>query len=384
MSLPDILSVARQLADELAAPEAEAVDQAAKWPEACLRALQRAGLGGLVVPTASGGLGQGLLALAQVCEVLGRRCGSTALCYGMHCVGTAVLAAKATPEQVERYLVPICEGRHITTLALSEPGTGSHFYLPQSRLTRQSPELFLVNGTKAFVTNGAHADSYVVSTASSNPRAAPGQFSCVAVRAEAPGLRWHANWEGWGMRGNAASTLELRDTPVPSGDLLGREGDEIWYLFHVVVPYFLMAMAGTYVGIADAALEEARMHLLLRRNEVTGVPLAGNTLLQHRFGRLWAQVERTRQLLYTAGAKGDAGSEQALPMLLSVKAEAGECAVEVANEAMTLMGGLAYRNTSRIQRLLRDARAAHVMSPTTDILRSWTGRVLLGQPLLGE
>ena len=52
----------------------------------------------------------------------------------MHHVGAAVLAAKATRAQTEAYLVPIARGAHIATLALSEPGTGGDFYLPESRL----------------------------------------------------------------------------------------------------------------------------------------------------------------------------------------------------------------------------------------------------------
>ncbi|WP_231082431.1 acyl-CoA dehydrogenase family protein, partial [Staphylococcus aureus] len=83
---------------------------------------------GLVFPAECGGLGQGLFALARICEELGKSYASVGLCYGMHCVGTAVIAAKATPWQKEHYLEPIAAGRHITTLALSEPGTGAHFY----------------------------------------------------------------------------------------------------------------------------------------------------------------------------------------------------------------------------------------------------------------
>lgn len=380
----DIVACARQVADEIAGPQADDVDRAARWPEASLRALQRAGLGGLVVPAVSGGLGQGLRSLAEVCEVLGTRCGSTALCYGMHCVGAAVLAAKATEDQRQRYLVPICEGRHITSLALSEPGTGVHFYVPQTRLTRRSDDLFVVSGVKSFVTNGRHADSYVVSTTPADPGAPPGRFSCVLVRANAPGVTWKGPWEGWGMRGNTAEMMALEDTPVARGDLLGDEGDEIWYLFQVVVPCFLVAMAGTYVGIASAALEEAVSHISTRRYAHSGAPLSASHLLQHQLGELWARVERARQLLYHAAARMDGRDPRALPALFSAKAEASVSAVEVANEAMTLMGGVAYRDSARIQRLLRDARAAHVMAPTTDMLRTWTGRALLGQALLGE
>jgi len=81
--------------------------------------------------------------------------------WGMHHVGAAVISAKATSEQRQQYLDPIVAGTHLTTLALSEPGTGSHFYIPETRLTDRGSSL-LVSGTKSFVTNGGRADSYVL------------------------------------------------------------------------------------------------------------------------------------------------------------------------------------------------------------------------------
>jgi alkylation response protein AidB-like acyl-CoA dehydrogenase len=379
-----ILTRAQEVAHDVVATHAVQVDAQAQWPEASLRALQAAGLGGLVIPQMAGGLGGGMLTLVQVCEILGQHCSSTALCFGMHCVGSAVIAAKATGDQRERYLLPISQGQHLTTLVLSEPGTGSHFYLPQTQLAHESPSQFRVTGNKTFVTSGGHADSYVISTVAADPYAPPGQFSCVIVPGDTPGLRWGEPWRGLGMRGNSSRTLSLDHVPVPRSNLLGNEGDEIWYIFAVVAPYFLMAMAGTYLGIAQAALDEARHHLTSRIYSHTGGSLAQEPILQHRFGTLWAQVERTRQLIYMAAQKGDQGDPQALPSLTSAKAEVAECAVQVVNDAMTLMGGITYREGGRMERLLRDARAAHVMSPTTDILRLWTGRAVLEQPLLAD
>ncbi|NKE70456.1 acyl-CoA dehydrogenase family protein [Candidatus Manganitrophus noduliformans] len=384
LDLSEILRRTEEIAREVVAPSAEAVDREGRWPEANLRALQQAGLGGLVIPRESGGLGQGLFALARVCETLGRVCGSTAMCFGMHHVGSAVLAAKATADQKERYLIPINEGRHLTTLALSEPGTGSQFYIPQTRLAEISSDLFQVSGVKSFVTNGGHADSYVISTVAASPNAPPGQFSCVVLPGQAPGMIWQESWKGVGMRGNASRTVEMKNVEVPRRDLLGNEGEEIWYLFTVIAPHFLMAMAGTYIGIAAAALEEIKAHLTRRRQAHSGATLGQQTLIQHRFGALWAEVERTRRLIYHAASQGDAGSADVLPALCSAKAEVADCAVHVANEAMTLAGGIAYREGSILQRCLRDARAAHVMAPTTDNLRIWVGRALLGQPLLGD
>jgi alkylation response protein AidB-like acyl-CoA dehydrogenase len=99
---------------------------------------------------------------------------------------------------------------------------------------------------------------------------------------------------------------------------------------------------------------------------------------------MWAVLERTRQLVHHAAAAGDAGAPDALAAICSAKAEAATAAVDLANDAMTLTGGIGYRGGSRLGQLLRDARAGHVMAPTTDLLRLWTGRALLGIPLLGE
>lgn len=94
-------------------------------------------------------------------------------------------------------------------------------------------------------------------------------------------------------------------------------------------------------------------------------------------------LERTRRLCYHAATSFDAGDPDALPTVFTAKAEVADCAVNMVNEVMTLTGGLAYRDDSRLHQLLRDARAAHIMAPTTDMLRTWTGRVLLGLPILG-
>ena len=374
----------QDIAREVVAPGAAMVDAEANWPDAGIRAMQRAGLGGLVVPTAYGGMGHGLQALVRVCETLGQECASTAICFGMHCVGASVIAANATPDQQARFLTPICEGRHITTLSLSEAGTGAHFYLPQTTLDAVSDEAFSVTGSKTFVTNGGQADSYVVSAVAASPEAPIGQFSCVVVPADAEGIHWGADWDGLGMRGNSSRTMELQGVRVPRSNLLGKEGDQIWYIFNVVTPNFLIAMAGTFLGVATTALEEARRHLSRRYHTHTGSSLAQASVLQHRLGTLWGMLERTRRLIYHAAASFDSGDPDSLTAVMAAKVEVADCVVAVVNEAMTLSGGIGYRKGARLHQLLRDARAAHLMSPTTDILRVWIGRALLDQPLLSD
>ncbi|GAA1353603.1 acyl-CoA dehydrogenase family protein [Saccharothrix algeriensis] len=375
--------LAREIARDVLAPQAAAVDEEKRWPAEGVAAL-RAALGGLVVPERFGGMGQGLSAVAQVGEATGRACASTSICFGMHLVGSAVIAAKATDSHRERYLAPIAEGRHLTTLALSEPGVGGEFWLPRTRMESSGADGLRLTGAKSFVTNGGHADSYVISTVATDPGAPPGEFSCAVVDADTPGLAWGAPWHGFGMRGNESRTLELAGVEVDRRQLLGEPGDEIWYVFSVVAPYFLMAMAGTYLGVAAAALDEARAHVTARRHAHSGRALAAQPLVQHRLGVMWARVERTRRLLHHAAATGEAGEPDALAALCSAKAEVAETAEAVVNDALTLTGGRGYSGDSALHRLLRDARAAHVMSPITDVLRVWVGKSLLGEPLLGD
>lgn len=374
------IATARDIAQTVTAPRAEADDRECRWPAETMAALAAAGLTGLTAPRDVGGLDAGMLGLVAVSEVLAQESASAGLCFAMHCVGTAVVAAKATAVQRERYLVPIARGEHVTTLALSEPGSGSFFFYPATAISRAAGG-FTLDGTKSFVTNGTHADSYVISTAPITGEGEEGQFSCVLVDRDSPGMTWMDAWAGFGMRSNDSRTLRLDGVALPRENLLGEVGDQLWYIFEVVAPYFLMAMAGTYLGVAQAAFDEARLHIGTRRYAHSGELLGAAPVVSHRLGELWLRLESTRRLIYSAAAKGDTGAPDALVDILAAKAAAGDAAVAIANEAMTLAGGSAYRDNSRLARLLRDARASHVMAPTTDVLKTWVGRALLNLPL---
>jgi alkylation response protein AidB-like acyl-CoA dehydrogenase len=381
--LDEILQRVRSIGAKITGPQAAVVDRDALWPAETISSLQQQRIAGLTVPEESGGLGHGMLALVKVCELLGRESPSAALCFGMHCVGAAVISAKATTDQKTRYLEPIARGEHLTTLALSEPGSGIHFWFPEAKLVPEVGGGFRLHGVKAFVTNGGHADSYVVSTCAAEPIVTPQHFSCAVVSNDAEGLSWGAPWSGSGMRGNSSREMKLRGLRVAPGDLLGMEGDQIWYVFNVVAPYFIAAMTGTYLGAASAAVDQARSRIAKRSYSHGGAPPAHSPVVQHRLGVLWASVQHSRFLAYEAARNADCGGDEALELLFSAKADVGECAVAAANEAIRLCGGSGYRTQGALERNLRDVQAVHLMSPTTDLLRVWTGRALLGLPILG-
>jgi len=379
-----LLQTVEQISRTIIAKNAVNTDKYAQWPEEGIRALLAAGLGGLTVPLEYGGLGHGTETLAKVCEIIGQYCPSTSICYGMHCVGSAVIASKVTSYQQENYLTPICEGKHITSLSLSETGSGSHFYLPQTKMISANSGGYMINGDKSFATNGGHADSYVVSVVTEESNMPSGRFNCIMIRGDSPGVEWGPEWSGLGMRGNSSRYLSLHNVAISAEDILGNVGDHIWYIFNVITPYFLTAITGAYLGLARAALEEIKDHVTHREYSFSGNTLATSSVIQHQIGILWAKYARTRALIYYSSQSYDKGLDNAQLDLFSSKAEVADTVMDIVNDGMTLCGGSVYRDDSNLNRMLRDARAAHIMSPTTDMLRIWTGRSLLDQPLLTE
>lgn len=379
--LARLQGIARSLGTELLAANAEKTDVEAAWPVENMHALAHAGLMGLHVPVRLGGHGQGIFALALICEELARHCGSTAMCFGMHCVATQVIVAKATMDHEERYLRPIARGEHISALALSEPGTGANFYLPRTHF-QPVDDNYVLNGQKSFVTSGGCADSYVVSAAAAGGESDPGTFSFIMVDAAAQGLHWGDSWRGFGMRGNSSRSLKLSDVQVSSSNLLGGTGDQIQYVFEVVLPYFLTAMSSVYLGLAASALDLAIEHLKTRVFVHTGETLSELPVLWQDVARSWSELEATRHLVQHAARLADANRPEAMMALLAAKSKVARTCTEVTDAAMALMGGRGYGERSVVGRMLRDTRAAHVMGPTTHMVETWLGRSLVGLPPL--
>ncbi|MFP5502084.1 MAG: acyl-CoA dehydrogenase family protein, partial [Candidatus Sericytochromatia bacterium] len=134
--------------------------------------------------------------------------------------------------------------------------------------------------------------------------------------------------------------------------------------------------------LAQSALDFATAHARERAYAHTGQVLAEVPAIQARIADMWLAVQQARYMIYQAADRGDLQAPDALPFILAAKALAADAAVNVTNEAMTVTGGQGYRENSMLWTLLHDARASHVMSPTTDMLKQWLGRDLLGLPLL--
>ena len=147
------LSIAEDLAENQLRPQADNVDETGQFPKENFDAFSSTGLLGLRIPKHHGGMGADVLSAVMVIERLSRACGSTGMCFKMHCESTEPIWRLAKDEQVNRFVKPIAAGERITTTAIAEAGTGSHTWSLQSSITPFEDGYELSNVRKGWVTS---------------------------------------------------------------------------------------------------------------------------------------------------------------------------------------------------------------------------------------
>jgi len=364
-----------RIISETVAPAAEEVDRAATFPRAALDTLGQAGLLGLISAPDVGGSGESHRAATLVVERLAAACASTAMVVCMHYAGTAVIEAHGAPALREA----IARGEHLTTLAFSEKGSRSHFWSPTST-ARQVESRVRLDAQKSWVTSAGQADSYVWS---SLPLAAEGQSTIWLVPADTAGLTIPFQFDGMGLRGNHSSPVNAEEVGIPSENMLGADGDGFNVMMGIVLPYFQLMSAGFSVGTMEAATTKAAQHVTGAKLEHLTQTLAELPTIRAYLARMRVKTDMCRALLLDTLDALEAGREDAMLRILEVKAAAGEASTEVTDLAMRVCGGAAFRKEVGVERNFRDARAATVMAPTTDVLYDFIGKAVCGIPLFG-
>lgn len=352
---------------------ASAVDRDAAFPSASLTALQSAGLLGAVSATESGGLGLGLPGAVRVVRRVAEECGSTAMVLTMHYCGVAVLEAYGPPE-VRR---EAASGSHLSTLAFSEAASRSHFWAPAGSAEARENSVIL-NASKSWVTSASRATAYVWS---SRPLAAPGLSTLWLVPAASPGLSVHGPFEGLGLRGNDSSPVSAAAVEVPRSAMLGADGQGFDIMMGVVLPVFSVLSAACAVGLMAGALRRTIAHASRTRHSDTDTSLADLPTIRAYIARMQVRTDMAEALLADTVAAVSASRPDTMLRVLECKAAAGETATEVLDLAMRVCGGAAFRKDVAVERFFRDARAAGVMAPTTDVLYDFIGKAVCGMPL---
>jgi alkylation response protein AidB-like acyl-CoA dehydrogenase len=373
-----VITQVRDIADRVIAPNAASVDAEAAFPHESIDALGDAGFLGLTVPVEYGGKGQGLRVACAVLDELAQRCPSTAMIYMMHLAGIACYTAAS--EASTPLLRAAAKGEHLCTLAWSERGSGSYFWVPVSREIRENGHVRL-NAEKSFVTAAGVADGYVVSTGWSGA-SEPTQSMLYLVLRSDQGLSVDGRWEGMGLRGNASAPMRLENVIVGSDRALSPDGKGLDVMLGVVLPVFQLSNAAVCVGIAEAAVQATRAHLMNKKLEHMNARLADLPHARARLAQMRIETDRARAHLTVTIDAVEHPSAATQLLVLEAKAAANEAVIAVTDLAMRTCGGSALHRGLGIERLFRDARAPTVMAPTGDQAQEFIGRALCGMEVL--
>ena len=365
------------------AGEAARVDREARFPRASIEMLAGAGWLALGVPGRFGGPGGGPEEIVAAIEQVSGACASTGMVYVMHVVAVQTLLAGTGDDEPEgpkqAALAAAVRGEHLLTLAYSERGSRGHFWAQVSR-ARQDGDGVEIDADKSFATSAGVADSYVLACG------APGSEDPLVtdlylVPGTAAGLEMAAPFDGLGMRANASAPLRVRGLRVSDEQRLGEARAGFGLMMSATLPWFVLGSAACSVGIAGAALAAAVDHASGARFEHLGSALADVPGVRARLAEAKIRHAQARAYLYAVAREVAGGDPDAQVGVLALKAAAAEMAVDVTDLCLRVGGGAAYAKHGPLERHFRDARAASVMAPTTDLLRDFLGKALCGQEL---
>ncbi len=358
------------------------VDRDGRFPHEAIEALAGAGALAIGLPTERGGPGGGPLDVVEAVEAVAGACASAGMVYVMHLVATQTLLAGTLADDdgpKAEALAAIARGGHISTLAYSERGSRGHFWAQVSR-ARADGEGVVIDADKSWATSAGEVDSYVLATGAVGGDD-PLDTDLFLVDGIADGIEAPARFDGLGLRGNASAPLQIRGLRVSLDRRLGEPHSGLGLMLQTTLPWFALGSAACSLGIAQAAIGAASEHASGSRFEHLGTTLADVPGVRDRLARAQIRFMEARALVREVGRQIAAGSPAAQLGVLAVKASAAEMAAEVCDLCMRIGGGAAYSRHGSLERHLRDARAAAVMAPTTDLLHDFIGKALTGQEL---
>ncbi|MEU1782077.1 acyl-CoA dehydrogenase family protein [Streptomyces abikoensis] len=311
-----------------------------------------------------GGLGQSLTTTLYVLEGLGRACRDAGLSFSAttHMVSTGVPIQRfGSPALKERFLPAVCAGEVIGAHAISEPEAGSDM-LSLRTTGRVEDGHLVLNGGKAFVTNGPIADVFVVYV-STGERGSPFGITAVVVERDRPGLTVGGPMAKMGLRTSPLSELFFDDCRVPLENVIGRVGTG-FVVFDHVMKWEVLCSFVVNVGEMRARLE--RVVDYARTREQFGRPIGSHQAVAHRIARMRVATDTARTALYEAARKVEAG-EDATVEVATAKLLASEGNLASAVAAVQTFGGYGYMAEYGLEQDLRNAVAGTIYSGTTDI-----------------
>jgi alkylation response protein AidB-like acyl-CoA dehydrogenase len=351
-----------------------------RFPREIVDRLGEMGWLGIPIPEDEGGAGLDTLAYAIAVEEIARVWGSLAIIVAAHTsLGCGPLHLAGSPEQKERFLVPMASGRVLGAYGLTEPGAGS-----DSGGTRTSARFdegagcWVLDGGKRFITNAGQAGTYVVSARTGTRDDGAPEISAFIVSADTPGFSVGRLEEKMGLHASATGELIFQDARVPGANLLGEQGSG-FRTFLRILDGGRISIGALAVGLAQAALDASIPYA--RTREQFGRPIGSFQGVAFLIADMATEIEAARQMVWRAAWLKDRGRDYALAAA-QAKLFASEVANRATNNGIQVHGGYGYVEEYRVERFLRDAKLTEIGEGTSQIQRLVIARKILGLRVL--
>ena len=362
------------------AARAERHDREASFPFDNYADLRAAGLLGICIPTAQGGLGADYATYVMVAAELGRWCGATALSFNMHvssCLwaGEIADALDMTPAQRADHAANrrlhfgriVREGK-LYAQPFSEGGAAAAGAAPWGTLARQVDGGYVVTGKKIFASLAGAADTYGVLCTLVRPDRAGGgsrrDSMYLAVPADAPGVQVVGDWDPLGMRGTVSRNLLFTDVFVPETARMMPEG--LYFQAASRFPHMFATLSPTYMGVAQAAYDFTVQYL---RAELPGMPPVRRRMYptkQYAVAEMRIKLEATRALFLQNARDACIDPDKDMRMrLYAAHHTIMENANDICRLAIRTCGGQSMLKSLPLERLYRDSRCGSLMLPWT-------------------
>ncbi len=354
----------REFAESEVKPRARENDETGQFPRDLFAKAAELGLTGIALPESEGGSAFDHISYTIMIEEISRCCASMSVILSVqNSLYCDPIHRYGTDEQKKRLLTPFARGEKIGCYALTEPQAGSNAAALQTKAAKKGDK-YILNGTKAWITNGGAADAAIVYVNTDPPKGEKG-ISALVVEKGTPGFKVGKEEKKLGINATACSELVFTDCEIPVANRIGNEG-EGYKVALSTLDGGRIGIAAQATGIAQGAFDAALKYSQERL--AFGHPISQFQAIQFMLADMATEIDAARLLIHKAAWKQDTGARFSMDAAIA-KLFSSEMATRVTHKAIQIHGGNGYSREYPVERNYRDARITEIYEGTSEIQR---------------